>query len=69
LQCADVLAWETRRELAREGKYQPTRRWKAMFTLMPHYKLRYEFSELWEDEHFEKAVPELMDKFGKASGN
>lgn len=66
LQCADVLAWETRRELAREGKYQPTRRWQAMFTQMPDYQLRYEIGELWEDEHFEKAATELTEKASRA---
>lgn len=36
-----------------------------MFTRMPHYQLRYEIGERWEDEDFEKAMPEIMEKFSR----
>ena len=67
LQAADLLAWETRKELARDGRFEPTRRWKAMFTRMPDYRLEYVISELWEEEHFEKAMPEITETFAKSS--
>jgi hypothetical protein len=67
LQAADLLAWETRKELARDGRFEPTRRWKAMFTRMPDYRLEYVISELWEEEHFEKAMPEITETFAKSA--
>jgi hypothetical protein len=53
LQCADILAWETRKEMIqRMGGHQSTKRWIAIFTAMPQYHLDY-IGELWDEEAFE----------------
>jgi hypothetical protein len=61
LQCADILAWETRKEMIqRLSGHQSTKRWIAMFTQMPQYHLDY-IGELWDEEAFE--TPEIITAF------
>jgi hypothetical protein len=64
LQCADLLVWETRKELMqkRDG-YKSTKRWQAMFTKMPEYHLEYIAGERWSDESFDHAMPNIVEKF------
>lgn len=64
LQAADLLVWETRKELMqkREG-HQSTKRWQVMFTEMPTYHLEYTVGERWDDDTFEDAMPEILAKF------
>jgi hypothetical protein len=64
LQAADLLVWETRKELMqkRDG-HNSTRRWQAMFTSMPHYHLEYTVGERWDDQQFERKMPEIIEKF------
>jgi hypothetical protein len=60
LQCADLLVWETRKELMqKDGGYQSTKRWRDMFTKMPDYHLEYVAGERWNDASFEAALPEI----------
>jgi hypothetical protein len=60
LQCADMLVWETRKELIqRAGGHKSTRRWDATFADMPDYKLDY-IGELWDAEAFNQALPQLI---------
>jgi hypothetical protein len=59
LQCADILAWETRKEMIQKmGGHQSTKRWIKIFTAMPQYHLDY-IGELWDEEIFEANLPEI----------
>lgn len=61
LQCADLLVWETRKELMqKKDGYQSTRRWRAMFSNMPNYQLQYIAGERWDDTTFEDAMPDII---------
>jgi hypothetical protein len=61
LQCADILAWETRKEMIqRLGGHQSTKRWIAMFTQMPQYQLDY-IGELWDEQGLED--PKVIASF------
>jgi hypothetical protein len=67
LQCADVLAWETRKELTQKaGGYKSTNRWVQMFTQMPDYELSY-MGEFYDRAEFDKHVPEAIERL-KARG-
>ena len=69
LQCADLLVWETRKELMqkREG-YQSTKRWQAMFTNMPDYHLEYIAGERWDEATFEAELPQFMARLSSPEG-
>ncbi len=59
LQCADILAWETRKELVqRSGGHNSTKRWNALFAQMPDYELKY-IGEYWDREMLDEALPQL----------
>lgn len=65
LQCADVLAWETRKEqIQKAGGYKSTKRWDQLFAAMPEYSLDY-MGERWDDAQFEKAMPEILENEAK----
>jgi hypothetical protein len=68
LQAADLLVWETRKELMqkREG-YRSTRRWEAMFTKMPNYHLEYTVGERWDDAQFAAKMPEITENLRRFS--
>jgi hypothetical protein len=70
LQAADLLAWETRKELMqkREG-HQSTKRWRDMFTKMPDYHLEYTIGEKWDDERFDAALPQIIEKFPSSASS
>lgn len=67
LQAADLLAWETRKELMqkRDG-YTSTRRWQAMFAKMPDYHLEYPIGERWDEAQFAAKDSEIIEIFEKA---
>jgi len=63
LQCADILAWETRKEMAqRLGGHASTKRWRDMFAAMPEYHLDY-FGELWDDAEIERQKAAIIEIF------
>jgi hypothetical protein len=63
LQCADILAWETRKDMGqRLGGHQSTKRWRAMFEAMPEYHLDY-IGELWDEANFRNNRKEIIDSF------
>jgi hypothetical protein len=63
IQCADLLAWETRKEqIQKAGHHQSTRRWQRLFTAMPDYHLDY-MGELWDEREFDKYIPEIIEAF------
>ena len=64
LQAADMLAWETRKELMqkRDG-HVSTKRWQAMFPNMPDYHLEYTVGERWDEDFFRDAMPEILANF------
>jgi Protein of unknown function (DUF3800) len=70
LQCADLLVWETRKELMqkREG-YESTRRWRAMLAQMPNYHLKYVSGERWSDASFEDAASEIIALFSPSESS
>lgn len=54
LQAADLLAWETRKELIQKtGGFEPTVRFKEMFSLLPGQPLEY-VGEWWDKETVSK---------------
>jgi hypothetical protein len=56
LQAADLLAWETRKELIQKaGGYSSSPRYKALFTALSAYDLEYH-SELWDKEALDKVL-------------
>ncbi len=60
LQCADMLVWETRREMIRRSNGQKsTRRWDAMLAKMPEYELEH-IGEMWDDRAFIEIGRELL---------
>jgi hypothetical protein len=58
LQAADLLAWETRRQLVNrlEGK-PPTSRWTELTTAWPYGELDYAAGEFWDKEMIEREIP------------
>jgi len=66
LQAADLLVWETRKELMQQADgYQSTRRWRAMLKGMPNYHLEYTVGERWDDKIFEAAMPQLIENLSR----
>jgi hypothetical protein len=62
LQCADVLAWETRKELTQKaGGHKSTRRWQQMFAQVPDYDLDY-LGEFYDRAEFDKHVPQAIER-------
>jgi hypothetical protein len=63
LQCADLLAWETRKDLVQKaGGFSPTKRWRAMFTQMPDYTLDY-MGEFWNEGEFDRFLPQVIEGY------
>lgn len=63
LQCADLLAWETRKDLVQKaGGFNPTNRWRAMFTKMPEYQLDY-MGEFWNEGEFDRFLPQVIEGY------
>ena len=61
LQCADLLVWETRKEMVqRAGGHASTKRWQALFAQMPDYRLEY-IGEQWDEEEFQRASAEMLN--------
>lgn len=68
LQAADLLVWETRKELMqKKGGYESTKRWRALFTQMPHYHLEYIAGEHWDNGQFDAALPEIVSGLSAAA--
>jgi len=64
LQCADLLAWETRKAIIRESAgHKTTKRWQQLFTQMPDYHLQY-IGEFWDQSEFDKYVPAALRDLG-----
>lgn len=61
LQAADLLAWETRKDLVQKsGGYTSTPRYKDLFTALLDYELEY-WSELWDKEELDEKLSRLED--------
>jgi hypothetical protein len=60
LQAADLLAWETRRELAHriEGE-RGTARWAELMTALPYGELDYAAGEYWNKEWIDRDLPNI----------
>jgi hypothetical protein len=60
LQAADLLAWETRKDLIQKnGGYESTARWTDLFAALPGRSLDYE-SQLWDESAIKtQLLPEL----------
>lgn len=60
LQAADLLAWETRKELIQKtGGFESTERFKELFTALAGIDLQYH-SELWDREQIETRALEIL---------
>jgi hypothetical protein len=60
LQCADLLAWETRKDLIQKaGGFKSTKRWRELFTKMPDYKLDY-MGEFYNAGEFDRFLPQVI---------
>lgn len=60
LQAADILAWETRKDLIQKlGGYNSNKRYQALITVLPGYHPEY-ISEFWDDEEMRKKFPKIM---------
>lgn len=60
LQAADLLAWETRKNLMQEREgYPSTKRWRAMVTHMPNYHLEYTVGEVWAQVDFDGHINQI----------
>jgi hypothetical protein len=61
LQAADLLAWETRRQLAnRAHEKPPTARWPELMAALPSGELGYAAGEFWTREWFDEELPKLF---------
>jgi hypothetical protein len=60
LQAADLLAWETRKDLIQKsGNFSSTPRWDALFTAMQGFDLDYQ-SELWTADYIRESESEIL---------
>jgi hypothetical protein len=60
LQAADMLAWETRRELVnRSGGRESNARWKELMTALPSGQIEFAAGEFWTKEWFDQELPKL----------
>lgn len=63
LQCADLLAWETRKDLVQKaGGFRPTKRWRELFAKMPDYKLDY-MGEFYNGGEFDRFLPQVIEGY------
>jgi hypothetical protein len=61
LQAADMLAWETRRELInRSGGHESTKRWKELMAALPSGQIDFAVGEFWTKEWFDQELPKLL---------
>jgi hypothetical protein len=68
LQCADILAWETRKELTQKaGGHKSTRRWRELFSQMPDIQLDY-MGEFYDRAELDKYVPAIIGQLKASRG-
>lgn len=61
LQAADLLAWETRRELVnRTGVVESTTRWKELMAALPSGQIEFAAGEFWTKAWFDEEIPKLL---------
>jgi hypothetical protein len=66
LQAADLLAWQTRRQLInRAAKQPPTAAFRELLTEIPLIDLEYE-GEFWNEEHVERYFPAVEREVSEA---
>jgi hypothetical protein len=67
LQAADILAWETRKQLVqRAGGHQPTKRYQQLFEAMPDIELDYS-GEFWDGSSLLEGMQNLFERESKRS--
>jgi hypothetical protein len=60
LQAADVLAWETRKQLiARADKTQSSQRFRELTTALPLVDLEFAAGEFWDQAEIDKEFPKI----------
>lgn len=60
LQAADILAWETRKELIQKaGGHNSTKRYEALMAVLPGYQPDYT-NEFWSEKELRERFPEIM---------
>jgi hypothetical protein len=61
LQAADMLAWETRRQLVNAaGGKQSTVRWRELTAAMPSGQIEFAVGEFWTRGWFDREMPKLI---------
>jgi hypothetical protein len=62
LQAADVLAWETRKQLiARADKTRSSQRFQELITALPLVDLEFAAGEFWDQEQIDKEWPKIEE--------
>ena len=60
LQAADLLAWETRRELFNKARAtQSTARWRDLMAALPSGQIQFDVGEFWTEAWFDEEMPKL----------
>ena len=61
LQAADMLAWETRRELVNQsGGKESTKRWKELTAALPSGQVEFAVGEFWTKQWFDRELPKVI---------
>lgn len=64
LQAADLLAWETRRQLVNQSGGKPsTARWDDLMAALPSGQIEFAAGEFWTQEWFDQEIPKLLASF------
>jgi hypothetical protein len=65
LQAADMLAWETRRELInRSGGRESSTRWNELMTALPSGQIEFAVGEFWTKDWFDQELPKMAERAG-----
>ena len=70
LQAADLLAWETRRELInRSGGHESNPRWGDLLAALPSGQIEFAVGEYWTKEWFDQEIPRLQGRTGATAAS
>lgn len=69
LQAADLLAWETRRQLVNKSGGDPsTQRWGELIAALPSGQIEFACGEFWTQEWFDQEIPKLLAAINQGGG-
>jgi hypothetical protein len=68
LQAADLLSWETRRELiSKSGGRESNPRWRELMTALPSGQIEFGAGEFWTKEWLDQELPKLFPAPGRVA--